>query len=48
MNSETLKNLTKLRISGMLSEAARLEVEERILQAQKTEALENFNKLNFG
>ncbi|WP_165593536.1 hypothetical protein [Aequorivita soesokkakensis] len=47
MNSETLKNLTKLCISGMLSEAARLEVEERILQAKKSETSEDFNQLNF-
>lgn len=48
MNTETLKNLTKLRISGMLSEAARLEVEEKILQARSMESSEEFNELNFG
>jgi hypothetical protein len=47
MNKETLKNLAKLRISGMLSEAARLEVEERILRNRETDPSEEFNKLNF-
>lgn len=30
--NDTLKNLTKLRIAGMLSETARLEVEQRLAQ----------------
>ncbi len=47
MNNETLKNLTKLRIAGLLSEAARLEVEERIMQAKKPESSEELDKLNF-
>lgn len=47
MNKETLKNLTKLRISGMLSEAARLEVEERMLKTRETDTSEEFNNLNF-
>lgn len=47
MNSETLRNLTKLRIAGMLSEAARIEVEEKILLTEKTEPSEEFNKVNF-
>lgn len=47
MNNETLKNLTKLRIAGLLSEAARLEVEERIMQARTTESSEELDKLNF-
>ncbi len=37
MNNETLKNLTKLRISGMLSEAARLEVERKLLDKPEQE-----------
>ncbi len=37
MNNETLKNLTKLRISGMLSEAARLEVERKLLEKPEQE-----------
>ncbi|SRX55712.1 hypothetical protein [Aequorivita sp. CIP111184] len=45
--NDTLKNVTKLRICGMLSEAARLEVEERIVQAHKIEPSENLNQLNF-
>lgn len=47
MNKETLRNLTKLRIAGLLSEAARLEAEERILQTEKTESSEEVDKLNF-
>ena len=47
MNS-TLKNLTKLRIAGMLSEAARLEVEKKIQETLYTEASEISEKLNYG
>ncbi len=47
MNNETLKNLIKLRISGMLSEAASLEVEEKIQQSQKAKSSEDLNKVNF-
>ncbi len=39
--NETLKNLTKLRIAGMLSEAARLEVEKKILEQPKSKVSEN-------
>ncbi len=48
MNNETLRNLTKLRIAGMLSEAARKEVEEKILLTRKAEPSEEFNNVNFG
>ncbi|HLT49820.1 MAG TPA: hypothetical protein VKZ90_05170 [Aequorivita sp.] len=39
--NETLKILTKLRIAGMLSEAARLEVEKKLMEKPKTELLED-------
>ncbi len=47
MINETLKNLTKLRIAGLLSEAARLEVEERIMQARTAESSKELDKLSF-
>ena len=46
--STTLQNLTKLRIAGMLSEAARLEVERKLLETLNAEAMEKPDKLNFG
>ncbi|HPE82306.1 MAG TPA: hypothetical protein PLV43_01175 [Aequorivita sp.] len=39
--NETLKILTKLRIAGMLSEAARLEVEKKLMEKTKPELLED-------
>jgi hypothetical protein len=47
MNNETLRNLTKLRITGMLSEAAKLEVEEKIQQKKKAEPFEELDELNY-
>lgn len=45
----TLKNLTKLRIAGMLSEAARLEVEKKIKETLNPEdSSETSDKLSFG
>lgn len=44
----TLKNLTKLRIAGMLSEAARLEVEKKIKETLNSEASDETEKLSFG
>ncbi|MDN3723790.1 hypothetical protein QRD02_05310 [Aequorivita sp. SDUM287046] len=44
--STTLKNLTKLRIAGMLSEAAKLEVEQKIkeiLEPDTSEPKDNFS-----
>ncbi len=38
--NQTLKSLSKLRISGMLSEAACLEVERKILEKLTTDSLE--------
>jgi len=37
--NETLKNLTKLRIAGMLSEAARQEAEKKLMEKPKSEDL---------
>ncbi len=47
MNS-TLKNLTKLRIAGMLSEAARLEVERKIQETLKPKSSETTDNFNIG
>lgn len=47
MNSDTFKNLTKLRISGMLSEAARREAEQKILGKPKEEISENDAEISF-
>ena len=47
MNNETLKNLTKLKISGMLSEAARREVECKLLEKPATEILKPTATTNF-
>jgi len=44
----TLKNLTKLRIAGMLSEAARLEVERKIKETINPEASETSDEISFG
>ncbi len=46
--NETLKNLTKLRITGMLSEAARLEVEKKLLEKPKPEVPENNANVSLG
>ncbi|MBK5213745.1 MAG: hypothetical protein JJE55_08815 [Flavobacteriaceae bacterium] len=46
--NETLKNLTKLRIAGLLSEAARLEVERKIQENAKSEIQERVDDINFG
>lgn len=45
--NDTLKNLTKLRICGMLSEAARLEVERKILVKPKSEVSETTSEISF-
>ncbi len=45
--STTIKNLTKLRIAGMLSEAARLEVENKIKEILETESSQTTDNLNF-
>jgi|GEM_PF-1196498 len=47
MNNETFKNLSKLRISGMLSEAARREAEQKILGKPEQELSENDAGLHF-
>jgi hypothetical protein len=44
----TLKNITKLRIAGMLSKAAKLEVERKIKKTLTPEVSETSNKLSFG
>lgn len=44
----TLKNLNKLSIAGMLSEAARLEVERKIQESLKPEVSELTDNFSFG
>jgi len=44
----TLKNLTKLRIAGMLSEAARLEVERKIKETISPKTTETSDEISFG
>ncbi|SRX76409.1 hypothetical protein [Aequorivita antarctica] len=46
--NETLKILTKLRIAGMLSEAAKLEAEKNIQEKPRPEASENNASITFG
>ena len=46
--SITIENLTNLRIAGMLSEAARIEVERKIQEALTSESSETSEKLSFG
>jgi hypothetical protein len=46
--NETLKILTKLRIAGMLSEAARLEAEKKLMEKPKTEVPENNTNISLG
>ncbi|MCB0465752.1 MAG: hypothetical protein KDC78_08790 [Aequorivita sp.] len=43
--NETLKNLMKLRIAGMLSEAARFEAEKNLQEKPKSEASENISNI---
>ncbi len=47
MNNETLKNLTKLRISGMLSEAARREVERKLMEIPEPEVSKPIAGISF-
>lgn len=44
----TLKNLTKLRISGMLSEAAKREAEQKLQKKLNPETSESSEKFSFG
>ncbi len=44
---QTMTNLTKLRISGMLSEAAQREAEQKIMEKRKQEYSENEAQINF-
>ncbi len=46
--NETLKNLTKLRIAGLLSEAARQEVERKIQENAMSEAQKRIDDISFG
>lgn len=46
--NETLRTLTKLRIAGMLSEAASLEVEKKLLEKPKLEVPENNTNISLG
>ncbi len=45
--NDTLKNLTKLRIAGMLSEEARLEVERKLMEKPKPEVSEPTAGISF-
>ncbi len=47
--NKTLKNLTRLRIAGMLSEAARLEAEKKLMEKPKNPIIsEDTTNIMFG